>query len=263
MMNYESEDGKIIIRPSSISTFMNCPYKWYLHNVQGVPMIPNVKMVAGTATHKGAEVGYTEKIKTGKLPPESVMKDAAVEEFHRQLKEEEAKVEEDEDVNEYEKIVVENIDLYKPAMEATQPKSVERHFKKPVESEMVEALEGTADIIGERLVIDIKTTLRKAVPKDYTLQLSAYALLAEAEGIVVTMAKIHNIVNGKAFYELPLKLEKERAQFLIDNLIRSVDEVLVKGVDPELVFRGNPTSFLCSEKYCTHYKECKFVKGEA
>ena len=260
-MDYKSETGKLIIRPSSLSTFMHCPYKWYLHNIEGIPVIPNVKMTAGTATHKGAEVGYSEKIKTGELPPESVMKDAAVEEFHKKLKEEEVKVEEDEDVNEYEKIVVKNIDLYKPAMEVTQPKAVEKHFKKPIKSISVEALEGTADIVGERLVIDIKTTLRKAVPTNYTLQLSAYALLAEADGIVVTMAKIHNIVNGKAFHELPLKLEKERAQYLIDNLVKSVDAILVAGIDPELVFRGNPTSFLCNEKYCSHYNQCKFVKG--
>ena len=253
---------KLIIRPSSLSTWMNCPWKWYKHHIEGVPSIPNVKMIAGTATHKGAEVGYTEKIESGKLPPKSVMTDAAVEEFHRKLKED-VDVQEDENPDDYEKIVVENISLYEPLMERTEPNQVEAHFRLPITSDYVEALEGTADIVEKASIVDIKTTLRKATPRNYVLQLSAYALLAENEfGKKFDTAGIHNIVNGKAVYDLPLELAKERTHYLLETLVKSVDTVLSGKAAPEVVFTGNPTGFLCDSKYCKLYHDCPFVKGE-
>jgi len=253
----------LTIRPSSISTWLNCPWKWYKHHIEGVPSIPNVKMTAGTATHKGAEVGYTEKIKTGELPPVSVMQDAAVEEFQKKLKEEDVIVEADEDPGKYEKIVVENISLYQPVMEETRPKAVEKKYRIEFSGyEFVGALEGTADIIEDGGIVDIKTTLRKAVPSRYIPQLSAYAMLAEEAGEgKMDRATIHNIVNGKAVYSLPAELAKAQTRYLLDILARSVDDVLSGRSLPEIVFRGTPSSNLCDRRYCKLYDTCPFVKG--
>lgn len=250
---------KIVIRPSSLATYVNCPYKWYLMVVEKQPVIPKPIMVAGTAVHKGAEVGYREKIDTGKLPPVSVMKDAAVQEFQEKIKE---AATEGEDINKYEKIVVEDIDLYQPKMEKVEPKAVEEHFRVEFDSKYVEALEGTADIILNRGIADIKTTNRKAVPSNYTLQLSAYALLFEKnKNKEITFAEIHNIVNGKEALILPAPLSKQQVKFIINNLIDTIELMYEKDIKPEILFKGNPKSYLCSELYCDNYKTCPFVRG--
>ena len=252
---------KLTIRPSSISTFVGCNYKWFRHHILGEPMIPNVRMTVGTAVHKGAEVGYTEKIKDGKLPPVSVLKDAAIEEFHKKLKEEEPEME-DTQPSDWEHVILTDIDLYKPVMEETQPKKVEQHYEIQLGSPIVEKVAGTADIILDGAIADIKTTARKAVPSNYTLQLSVYALLASRnDNKDYTQAIIHNIVHEKAAHVLPLKLNVPQARYVVNTLIDKVEAYYEGKAPGEVLFSGNPASPLCSEKYCNFYKICPFVRG--
>lgn len=253
------DNGKILIRASSLSTYMHCPYKWYKMVIEGEKVIPNLQMITGTAVHKGVEVGYTEKIDKGTTPPIDVLTDAAVEEFKEKLKED-VKTN-GEDPNKYEKLVVEDVKLYKPTMDTTTPKAVEKFYKVKLDSPYIEAVQGTADIVFQNGIGDIKVTNRKAAPTNYKFQLSTYAILAEKNGEDLEFAEIHNIVNGKAAHVLPLKLVKEQTRYLINNLIKKIHLFYEKGVDGELLFTGNPSSFLCDERYCDLHKTCPFVKG--
>ena len=260
-MRKETIQDKLVIRPSSLSTFLNCPYKWYLHHIEKIPTIPNAIMVTGTAVHKGAEVGYTEKIQTKKLPPVDVLTDAAVEEFKEKIKE--AKTDE-EDISKYEKAVVEDTKLYHSSvMKQVEPVAVEKRYVVKLDNPFIEEIGGTADIVLKNGIGDIKLTLRKAVADRYKLQLSTYAILAErVEGKPFNYAEIHNIVNEKSAYIIPVSLALKQTKFIINNLIDSVTAVLSGQVLPEIAFRGNPTSFLCDKKYCDFYDRCPFVKGK-
>lgn len=253
------ENGKILIRASSVSTYMHCPYKWYKMVVEGVRVIPNLQMVTGTAVHKGAEVGYTEKIEKGTTPPLDVLTDAAVEEFHDRLKED-IKLD-GEDPGKYEKIVVEDVKLYRPTIETTAPKAVEKFFKVPLNSPYIEAVQGTADIVFQNGIGDIKVTNKKATAANYKFQLSVYALLAQKCGENFEFAEIHNVVNAKAVHVLPLKLAKEQTRYIINNLISKIHLFFEKGIEGEVLFTGNPSSFLCDKRYCDLYAVCPFVKG--
>jgi len=257
----KKKNEKLTIRPSSISTFVGCNYKWFRQHILGEPMIPNVRMTAGTAVHKGAEVGYTEKIKSGSLPPVSVLKDAAIEEFHKKLKEDEPEME-DTRPEDWERVILTDIDLYKPTMEVTQPKKVEERYEIPLGSPVVEKVAGTADIVLDGAIADIKTTARKAVPTHYTLQLSVYALLASrVDNEDYTKAIIHNIVHEKAVHVLPLRLNVPQARFVVNTLIDKIEAYYNDAAPAEVLFSGNPASPLCSEKYCNYYKVCPFVCG--
>jgi len=256
---------KIIIRPSSLATYINCPYKWYLQNVEGIQVIPKPVMVLGTAVHKGAEVGYTEKIQKGNLPPVDVLTDAAVEEFREKIKEADTTKEEDFNLNDYEKRVVTDVVNYRQnIMPYTQPKAVEKFYRLELSSKAVEAIQGTADIIlQDNTIADIKVTLRKAQPKHYIMQLSTYALLIEKlDNVEVKKAEIHNIVDTKLAAVLPLELHKKQVKYIINNLIDTLEVMQEGKVAPEILFKGNPQSFLCDKKYCDFYDKCPFVKGK-
>jgi len=256
----EKTSDKLIIRPSSLSTYINCPYKWYLHHIEKIPVIPNPIMVTGTAVHKGAEIGYIEKIQTNKLPPVDVLTDAAVEEFKEKIKE--AKTD-GEDINKYEKAVVTDVKLYHSSvMPQVQPVAVEKRFAVKIDNPFIEEVGGTADIVLANGIGDIKLTLRKAVANRYKFQLSVYVILAQqVEGRPFSYAEIHNIVNEKETKIIPVPLATEQTRFIVNNLIDSVTAVLSGQVEPEVVFKGNPLSFLCSDKYCDYYNKCPFVKG--
>ena len=81
MQDNLKNNGKFVIRPSAIQQFINCPAQWFRANIVGDFIKPAAAAEAGTALHKGAEIGYTEKIKTGNLPPVSVLTDVVVEEW--------------------------------------------------------------------------------------------------------------------------------------------------------------------------------------
>jgi len=252
---------KITIRPSSISTFVNCNYKWFRHHIKGDPVIPNIRMTVGTAVHKGAEVGYTEKMVRGSLPPLSVMTDAAIETFHEKLKEDEPQ-RDDTPLNDWEKTIVTDIDLYAPIMKTVTPVAVEKRYEVRLNNPHIESVAGTLDIVLRGGVGDIKTTARKATPSKYALQLSTYALLAsKIENKIYNTAEIHNIVHDRDIYVMPLQLKIEQARFVINNMIDKVNAYFDGIASGETLFSGNPASPLCSSKYCELYNECPFVKG--
>lgn len=255
------EKGKLVIRPSSIQQFISCPAQWFRTQVIGDLKRPAAAAEAGTALHKGAEIGYTEKIKTGNLPPVSVLTDAVVEEW-KTLNEKDVEYPAGEDFNSYETDIVKGITEYRnQVMEDINPVAVENRYSIKIDSPVVESISGTIDIDLDGGLADIKMTNKKPVLDKYVLQQSVYALLKERNGKKCDFAEIHNVKRGDTATRLSLNVEKEYARGWLNTILDTLESFNETG-DVNLFRGSNPSAnYLCSSKWCGYWDKCPFVKG--
>lgn len=256
----------IVLRPSSIDTFLNCSYQWAKVFLEGVTTIPGNRAAIGTGVHRGAEVLWSNAIKTGQRDMNiSMLTDAAVESY----KEEVAKGVQYDDNESLDSSIaevragvqtfVDDIAQFTPI-----PVGVEERFTIELNHPLVKSLSGTLDYRGKNNISDLKTSKRKATTSNYVTQQSIYKMLVEANGHTVDYNTIQNVV-FKTVPEgqiLPIETNVPQAKQIVNNLL-DVLEIAVKDVVPlETLFRGNPKYYLCDKKYCSLYSTCPFVNGE-
>lgn len=73
------------LSPSQIATYRRCSLSWWFGYVARIRMKPKGIMTQGRAVHTGIQVGLDEKIRSGTLPPVSVVADATAEAFTREV----------------------------------------------------------------------------------------------------------------------------------------------------------------------------------
>lgn len=271
------------LRPSSIGSFINCPYQWYNVFILGKNTIPGARAHLGTAIHKSAEVLWSDAINTGvKDLNISRATDAAVEELHEICKQQPPEYGDDKP-EEIEKLAVEGAKAFindlAPIIDI--PLAVEKRYTIEIDNPIIDKISGSLDYVGERSIHDIKTTKNKPVMSNYSLQQGAYALLREGNGEQIDNIKIQAVVLKDATAKkqseahgllmdmiedntnpfLSLESIKEQSRYVINNILDTVNVYSKDIVRPEILFRGNPKSMLCSNKYCNLYAECPFVKG--
>lgn len=257
----------IVLRPSSIDTYLQCSYQWAKVFLEGVSTIPGNRAAIGTGIHKGAEVMWSDAIKTGKKDTNITMiTQAAVqayeEEFSKgvQLDDGETKSSAIDEVVAGSRAFVSDI-----AMVAAIPKAVEIRATIAIGGHpIVKALSGTIDYLGHDNTSDLKTSKRKPTPSNYKTQQSLYRLLAESEGHTVKYSTIQGVVL-KASPEgliMPIETDTTQAKYLVNGLLEVLEVAAEDKVPLETLFRGNPKYYLCDKKYCSLYSTCPFVKGE-
>lgn len=260
---------KIILRPSAIDTASNCAHQWYRTHILGQNSIPNARASIGTAIHRAAEVLWTEAIATGTKDinlPKSV--DAALECF----KEDEQKglqFKDGENANTARVEIIKGTEAFvSDIVPFTDiPQAVEKRFTITLEGHpVVESVSGTVDYISRNQISDIKTSTRKPTVANYMTQQSTYKLLAQKNGVDVQYNTIQSVVFAKKetaghIIEMPTDIEQAK---IVINTILDVTEIYAKDiVDPNILFRGNPKYYLCSETYCAFYMDCPFIAGTA
>lgn len=253
--------GKLVIRPSGVQQFISCPAQWFRVHVLKDFQRPSAAASLGTSLHKGAEVGYEEKINTGKLPPLSVLEDAAVYTW-KACNEQDLEYNEGESFNTMQNDLLTGINsYYNEVMVSTTPQAVEQRYTIEIDSPIVESISGTIDIDLPNGLADIKVTKKKTTASKYIVQQSLYALLKEHNSEPCQKASIHNVVRGKSVEVLDLQLSKDYVKRWV-NIIIDTLEKFDETKDP-LLFRGcSPTSnFLCSPNWCGYWNICPFVKG--
>lgn len=260
----------ICIRPSSVDTFLGCAYQWARVFLGGETSIPNARAAIGTAIHKGVEEMWREAITTGeKNPNKSMMADAAVEEYAKEEKNAEGTMRYDngENTNTALAEVVKGVDAFADDVVdfVDIPIAVETRFEMEiVGNPIVAKLGGTVDYLGTNNIADVKTSKRKPTTSNYEIQQSIYKILAEHNGQRVDYNTIQGVVLKKQAEGLilPMATNVDKAKSIVNNLLDTLDVLATDKVRPEVLFRGNPKHYLCSEKYCAFYKDCMFVKGE-
>ena len=259
---------KIRIRPSSLAGFVSCPKQWYNVFILGETTIPNVRAIIGTGIHAGAEAVWREAIKTQEKKPNlTMMKDAAVEAYDKEIKESE-QVKYDSDINDNiaRATIIKGTKAYaEDIMPFTIiPKKVETRVTVKIDHPIVKDISGTIDYLTEDTIADIKTSKRKVVPQGHTLQQSVYTYLANENGYNITSNQIQGIILAKTKIVGgidALETNIPQAKYIINNLLDRL-EALHNGTDPELLFPGNPKHYLCSDMYCSLRPTCKFVHGD-
>lgn len=257
-----ANEGKIILRPSSLQQFLGCPFQWVQAQLLGDFQRPAAAATAGTSLHKGAEVGYTDKIKHGQLPPVSFLTDVVAEEWRRLNEEQDLVYGKDEDYHTYESELVSGMKVYyKDIMHDTNPIAVEKRYTIPLDHPIFEAFSGTLDIVLERGIVDLKRTKKKTDPSKYTLQQSSYTMLRRANGEESNFNEIHNVVGGKSAERLALMPKVDYAKYIVNQILDTTEEFWNTG-NPNL-FRGTNSHayYLCSAAWCGYYSKCPHVEG--
>lgn len=255
------DEGKLVLRPSSLQQFLGCPFQWFQGAIENNFQRPAAAASAGTALHKGAEEGYRDKIKTGALPPISFLTDVVAEEWRKLNDEQDLSYSKDETYEKYESDLVKGMkDYYKDLMHETNPIDVEKRYTVNIEHPIFESVSGTLDIVLDRGVVDLKHTKQKTNANKYVLQQSTYTWLRQANGEVCNFNEIHNVIRGKGTERLALAPKVDYARYIINQILDTTERFWQTG-DPTL-FRGTNSHsyFLCSEGWCGYYNECPHVK---
>lgn len=264
--------GKTNLRASTVEQFVRCPYQYFQFHVMGKQKRrPSAAAYLGTSVHKGMEVGLTEKIKTGALPPKSVVLDAAHEEWMNLSSDEDIEYNENsnENFSTVDEAVVTGAGIYyEELMPTIQPTATERVLVKPIDHPIFANIQGSIDIEEERGVSDLKVTKDKTQGAKHVLQLSVYGYLRQEEGTPVSYANIDNVIKGRKLgsskmrtARLAVKANADFAKFWIDKILETTAEFHVTG--NENLFRGTSpsNSFLCNPNWCTLWDECPYVAG--
>ena len=262
---------KITIRPSSLVTYLSCQYQWYNIFILKKRAIPNARAAIGTGIHAGAEVMWNEAIKTGdkSSPNIDMMTQAAIDAYDNQIKEADGLMQFDDglDDNSARSTVKEGTEAFvNDIVPFTKiPLEVEKKVVFKLDHCIVADVSGTIDYITDDTIADIKTSKRKVVPNRYVLQQSMYKYLANANGYNIK----HNVIQGVVLSKNKtaggidkLDANIEQVKTITNVLLGKLDTLYKDIVDPRELFSGNPTHYLCSDKYCSLRKTCPFVHGD-
>jgi len=263
-------DGtQIRLRPSSIDSFYGCAFQWANVFLAGKYSIPSARAAIGTAVHKGVEVMWKDAmLKKSKDDVNlTMMKDAAIDSYQEADNEDTLMYEHGEDSHMAENLIQSGVEVFVedivPYVDI--PDHVEHFLKIDIDNVVVNELGGTIDYVIPKEISDVKTSKRKPVPQSYVTQQDVYKLLAEKHGFNIERQTIQGIAFTKTpvGHILEVESQMDRTKYLVNHLLDTLT-AFHDGVDPKLLFRGNPKYYLCSEKYCTFYtRGCPYVNGEA
>ena len=261
---------KILIRPSGVNSFFDCSYRWYRDNIYKPIRRVGVAAHFGTSLHKVGETYYNEVIKSQTWQNyNSSYEDIAVETLREKCKEEEpSDLESLAQLNPLEAQLRCKSKLYvEKAKELNKeiiPIAVEKQYRVELKNKNIE-LKGTLDVVGKDYIIDIKTMNKLNNPIKYIMQQGIYAFLREHNKEPVKDLIIHRVLTSKNYIDSESILNNtlfgidniiEKSKFYLKVIINTTEEFLKSG--NEDIFRGNPTSMLCSSKYCPYYNECRY-----
>jgi len=258
-------DDKIVLRPSSLDEFAQCPQKWLRTFINGESSYVNSRAAIGTAIHAGVENMWNDCIQVKqKIKSPSAMADAAMEAW----KEEEQKgmrYDSGETEGSCAKEIITGMDTYiediVPWVDI--PTHVEVRYTVNLEHDLVEGISGLMDYVDtdKGIIADVKTGKRKHNVTNSSTQQSIYKYLVEANGVKVNWSNIQNVVLKKKpeGHVMDCHIDIPKAKSLVNTLLDTLDVYLTDTVDPNILFRGNSKYWLCSPKYCAYYSSCKFV----
>lgn len=263
----------LLIRPSGVNSFFDCSYRWFRDTIHNPIRRVGLAAHFGTSLHKAGETYYSECIKTNKWEGyNSSYSDIVVETLREKCKDDTP----DDFVsmaqlNPLEKQLIgasKNYILNAKSLNFEKiPIAVEKTYKVEAKSLPI-VVQGTLDIVGSDYIADIKTMNKLNSPTKYIIQQGIYAYLREKNNEKVNNLLIHRVLSkGKDYVDCQSIVDHtlfsmeniiEKSKFYLETIAKTYLTFIKTG--DESVFRGNPTSMLCSPKYCPYFEECKFSK---
>jgi hypothetical protein len=280
----------IIIRCSALTWWPDCPRRgaarlfWREISAAGFRLRSTPRGIGaaiGSAVHKTAAVILTEKAKTGSLPPSTVAADCAAETLLDELGSGE--------------IMFDRTTANRVEGEVTvvgMARAYHRHIAPTVDAVLVEerleaevapgiVLSGQPDVVAREphRVRDLKTSTRAGAT--HAPQIGGYSLLARSHGLDIAEAAVDSIRRVAIGRAQPDPVSKPVAVALAESAASSI----IKHIEGDLrtfregdparrilpgdpwAFAANPSSILCSPKYCPAFgtefcREGDPAKGE-
>lgn len=232
------------LNQSRIKTYLRCPKQYEFAYVKGIKNPPNLKMVVGTAVHKGIEVNYEQKLKSKKDMAESDMKDAARDELSVALKRDQMKVNKVEKGKLTDEVVIMTGSYRNEAAPLFQPVLKPEQFFEVKIPRAKMTFFGTIDLIanyakkGWKLVVsDSKTTRRAYSQKraDIDLQLTSYLYgLTKITALKPLYVLFDTVVltGQKAFAQQLVATRTKESLLRFEDTFRMVEKGIEHGVFP-------------------------------
>lgn len=267
----------ITVRASILSTWPDCERKAAArlfrrevedagHVLRSVPR--GVGAIIGTAVHYGIEVMLAAKASTGRLPFEGDSQDAARSKLREQMSAGEVQYDGPKGVTHKLGDAVDQTARMTLAYQlAVAPKVeaiavIEKRLEATVEPGIV--LSGQSDLVCREpgSIRDTKTGIH--MPSSFAPQLGAYSMLARTHGLDIERASIDFIPRVRRNVQQPAPVSRttniRHAETAAHNIIKRIAGAVetfrlgdkkrdILAGDP-WAFLANPSSNLCSPKYC-------------
>ena len=259
----------IVIRPSMLSTLVNCPYKWYQTSILNQWGKSSVKASVGSSIHKGVEYFWSEYCSKDREAPASECIECGVNYFNNKCLD----TEYDDtiaNVDSAYSFIEKGVECFLSDIypEVEKPTHIEHTMQVELPNNIKGCrvvLKGTADYISKSGISDIKNTWSRFQPLNYDLQLAAYLLLAQNDGIDIDAAFVQGIVFYTSRVEgkiAQVDVSTAQVKFLIKSVIKRLETLYAGNADVDTLFPGNPKYYLCQDKFCDFRANCPFVKGK-
>lgn len=258
----------IRVRASSLAELFDCPQRWKAKHIDGKRTKNSGRAALGTGVHAGTAVFDDARINGSGITADEAA-GAVVDSIHSP--------EGDVDWSDISRKDAEKIALGLHAKYCAhispqfQFAAVERENKPLVFDDLGISLTGTTDRLylkdGKKGVADLKTGARAVVQgqvstAQHTAQLGVYTLLSEfdlceeleAPPIIIGM-KTGSKPESQEFNTAPVPNAK--SVLIGTDGEPGLLEMASHIIQNEIWF-GNPKSWLCSEKFCPNYKNCKW-----
>jgi hypothetical protein len=229
---------------------------------------PSIGASIGTAVHRGAAAALDEKAKTGRLPPENVATDAAVETLRDSIESAGEMTYDSPRGATHNRAEAESqtVGMTKTYQRSIAPKVEPILWEQKLEAEVAPGviLSGHPDIVCRepRSVRDLKTGARSW--GSHAPQLGGYSLLARSNAIDIDTAAIDFVQRVPVAKPQPepisTSVEIARAETAASSILAHIirDLAVFRHGDPDRrilpgdpwAFAANPASNLCAEKWC-------------
>jgi len=261
-----------VLSPSQFDMYRRCPRQYSYRYVQNLISAPGIAAARGRAVHKGAEVTHKHTIEHGEPLPLEDATQSVADAYDTEI--EDVELAEDEKSTDLgllkDRTLYTFRTYYQDAVPKIRPVKVEHAFAVkigvvPVRGfidlvDSVEEDELTVDDDPENpprieVVSDLKLTGRKWPPQKvrHAPQLTFYAIVENTDRVRVDL--LLDQKTGTRYEPLKSRRDVTDKRVLVEDVEEVVDYIK-KGIFP----RCDPTSWVCTEKFCGYYSRCRGPK---
>ena len=245
-----------VLSGSSLNTFLRCAKQWEYAYVYRFKRPPKLRMVTGTAGHKGLEVHLIEKRDTHKDAPLSVALDAYSDSFDEEVKEAEAPKNE---AAEWKDKGIRSVKLWHKEVAPTiQPALVEEPISFVINGQPYTGTLDLADV--DDVIIDHKFPNKTPSNADnYLVNLVGYAIgFRQKTGRVEEMVRLDNIVQLKTPKYVRIASDgpvTDKAILAFADTVSIAVRQINAGLFPPTGLGGHACSWCGYTDICEPYKE--------
>jgi len=251
---------------SHLATFMRCAEQYYRRYILGQKIAPGIALIIGSSTHKSIESNMKNYIMTGELLPLEAILDIARDSVMHRWGDEGVTLMPEEKKKGEKKVRADAIDmavglsaLHRKELAPTiKPTHVERPWKVMIKGYPYD-LAGTIDLMEKDLLIDTKTAAR--TPPDSQIhsdhQLTVYAMAANVIDHKIPKLRKDFLIKTKAPKVVQHTSTRDEKDFeVVLRRIETLSLAIQAGIFPP----ADPTSWICSERFCGYYGTCKYIR---